>query len=959
MTAYISIPKEIINKWQAMGDLIAEIMRVPASLIMKLEPPEITVFVSSHSESNPYRCGDKAIGTVEICCETVMRTRQRLLVPNVMQDKEGKFSCDIHRGMVSYLGFPIVWPNGEIFGTICVLDSKTNAYSELHQRLLETCRDGIEADLKFLSIVGNHFIEEPRVQSEESGKTQKERLQLLLDAEQAGKTLRASEESFKVIAKNLLDGFFWMADLRVEKTYYVSPGYERIWGRTCESLYEKPRSFVDAVHHEDREQVLATLEDENLGLPFEHEYRIIQPDGSIRWIWDRGYPVCEEAGSVSRYVGIAQDITERKKVEQELTSSLRIQNAMNEILRISLELIPLEEKFKRILELLFSIPWISLESKGSIFVLNQLSQVILMKGQCGLPEVVQTSCMEVALGQCLCGRAAATGEILFADGLDDRHETHYSGILPHGHYCVPIVSEGQTYGVINLYLKAGHIRKAEDETFLSSVARVLAGMIKLHEARDTLERRVQERTSELQATNSQLQSANWQLEDLNRRFSQINQDLNSANENMLSFLNQFEVGVVMMGANGEIMFLNKAAERVVDQSRRGAVGQPWGSFLPFKDMDKARLEEVRRLTSNQRTRVPVQWQDAKGRHYRMEIEVKDDPRDPARKIFLLYDVTELSDLRHLLDDKTQFQGICGQSRAIQSVHQNIQNVARVDTTVLIEGETGTGKELVARAIHYASDRKTKPFLAVNCAGLTESLLSSHLFGHRRGSFTGAVADQLGMFEAANHGTLFLDEIGDIPTALQTSLLRVLQEKEITRLGETQPRRIDVRIIAASHRDLSDEVASGHFREDLFYRIRVTSIRIPPLRERLEDVPLLVAWFLGQIRASKGWPVTEVSSEVLEILMQYRWPGNVRELKSAIESAVIHSNGSVILPTDLPAEVLGLSPLHSTAMQPEERTRVLEALNRVNGNRTAAARLLGVSRATLYRTMTRLGISSKE
>jgi DNA-binding NtrC family response regulator len=169
----------------------------------------------------------------------------------------------------------------------------------------------------------------------------------------------------------------------------------------------------------------------------------------------------------------------------------------------------------------------------------------------------------------------------------------------------------------------------------------------------------------------------------------------------------------------------------------------------------------------------------------------------------------------------------------------------------------------------------------------------------------------------------------------------------------------VRIIAASHRDLSDEVAREHFREDLFYRIRVTSIWIPPLRDRLEDVPLLVAWFLGQIRASKGLPVTEVSSEALKILMEYKWPGNVRELKSAIESAVIHSNGSVIVPTDLPAEVLGLSSLHSTEIHPEERTRVLEALNRVNGNRTAAARLLGVSRATLYRTMARLEIRSKE
>jgi PAS domain S-box-containing protein len=959
MTADIRIPQEIIDKWQGIVDLIAEIVQVPAALIRKLEPPEVTVFVSSHSPGNPYGRGEKASLNTGLACETVMRNRQRLLVHDASQDEEWRSNPDTNRGMISYLGFPIASPNGDIFGTICVLDSKMNAYHELYQRLLETFRDAIEADLKYLFTPDIRLVAELRVRLEESEKSRIEMLQLLEDAQHLEKPLRESEESFRLIAENVLEVFFWMADLSIERTFYVSPGYERIWGCTRESLYEKPRSFLDAVHQEDRKRVLATLELEKTGQPFELEYRIVRPDGSIRWIWDRGFPVREETGRVTRYVGVAKDITEREKAEEELGTSLRFQSAMNEILRLPLELIPLEEQFKRTLDLLFSIPWISLESTGSIFVLDQQSQVILMKSQRGLSEALQTSCKEVALGHCLCGRAAATGEIIFADGLDDRHETHYPGILPHGHYCVPIVSDGRTYGVINLYVKAGHVRKPEEETFLTSVARVLAGMIKLREARDTLELRVQERTSELQTVNYQLQKANQQLSEVNQRFSQMNLQLACVNENMLSFLDQFEVGVVMMGADGEITFLNQAAQRIVDQSQSEAAGQQWESFLPFQDKDKARLEEMCWLASKKRTRVSVHWQGARGRHYRMEIEVKDDPRDPARKIFLLYDVSEISDLRHLLDDKTQFQGICGQSKAIRSVHQKIQNVARVDTTVLIEGETGTGKELVARAIHYSSGRKAKPFLAVNCAGLTESLLSSHLFGHKRGSFTGAVADQLGMFEAANGGTLFLDEVGDIPIALQTSLLRVLQEKEITRLGETRPRSIDVRIIAASHRDLSDEVAREHFREDLFYRIRVTSIWIPPLRDRLEDVPLLVAWFLGQIRASKGLPVTEVSSEALKILMEYKWPGNVRELKSAIESAVIHSNGSVILPTDLPAEVFGLSSLYSTEIHSEERTRVLEALNRVNGNRTAAARLLGVSRATLYRTMARLEIRSKE
>lgn len=784
-------------------------------------------------------------------------------------------------------------------------------------------------------------------------------LRFVRDTQHLKRPLQESEESLRLIAGNVLEPFFWMADPGIERMFYMSLGYEHIWGCTRENLDAKPRSFLDDVYQEDRDRVLAALGPANTGQPFELEYRIVRPDGSIRWIGDHGFPVREETGQITRYLGFAQDITERKKAEEELEANLRIQSAMNELLRISLELIPLEEQFESTLDLLFSIPWLSLESKGSIFVLDQQSQVILMKGQRGLSEALQTSCKEVALGHCLCGRAAATGKIIFADGLDGRHETHYMGMLAHGHYCVPIVSDSRTFGVINLYVKAGHIQKPEEESFLTSVARVLAGIMKLHEARDTLELRVQERTSELQTVNRQLQKANQQLSEVNQRFSQFNQYLACANENMLAFLDQFQVGVVMMGADGEITFLNQAAERIVDQSRKEAVGHSWVRFLPFQDNDKTRLEEVSSLPSKQRTRVPVKWQDPRGRLYRMEIEVKDDPRDPARKIFLLYDVSELSDLRQLLDDKTQFQGICGQGKAIQLMYQKIQKLARVDTTVLIEGETGTGKELVARAIHYSSDRRAKAFLAVNCAGLTESLLSSQLFGHRRGSFTGAVADQVGMFEAANHGTLVLDEVGDLPMALQTSLLRVLQEKEITRLGETQPRKVDVRIIAATHRDLCSEVANGHFREDLFYRIRVTSIWIPPLRDRPEDIPLLISWFLGQIRGHKGLPVAEISSAALEILMKHRWPGNVRELKSAIESAAVHSNGTVILPTDLPAEILGLSPHHSVAGQSDERSRILEVLDRVNGNRTTAARLLGVSRATLYRSMARLGFTSRE
>lgn len=300
-----------------------------------------------------------------------------------------------------------------------------------------------------------------------------------------------------------------------------------------------------------------------------------------------------------------------------------------------------------------------------------------------------------------------------------------------------------------------------------------------------------------------------------------------------------------------------------------------------------------------------------------------------------------------------FEGLFSSEPSMRQVFDLVERVAATEVPVTILGETGTGKELVARAIHLSSHRRDRPFVALNCAGLTDSLLGSQLFGHTRGAFTGAIADHKGLFEAANGGTLFLDEIGDIPLNVQTSLLRVLQEREIVRLGECKPRKIDVRVLAATHHNLSDEAAKGTFRADLLYRIRVARIELPPLCERREDIPLLVASFLGQ------GSVQEVSADAVRFLLAYPWPGNVRELKSAITFATIRCKGSVIEPVHLPAEIVSPAPLHAAVGNNggDERPRILAALAVAKGNRPAAARLLGISRATLYRRLANLGISS--
>jgi sigma-54 dependent transcriptional regulator, acetoin dehydrogenase operon transcriptional activator AcoR len=352
-----------------------------------------------------------------------------------------------------------------------------------------------------------------------------------------------------------------------------------------------------------------------------------------------------------------------------------------------------------------------------------------------------------------------------------------------------------------------------------------------------------------------------QLRDLLRQVERSRNDLGS-------ILNELRIGTAMTDEEGHVVFLNAAAQQLFARPDVNRVDMPWKELFGLDPEDTVQLQALIQKPPEERAKIPVHLDRTDGRRVWLEVDVKDDPRDARGKIFFLYDVTEVHDLRRLLDERAQFHDLLGKSKAMQLVYQQIRDVARVDSTVLIEGETGTGKELVARAIHSSSHRKDKPFVAVNCAGLTESLLSSQLFGHTRGAFTGAIEDRQGLFEAANGGTLLLDEIGDIPITVQNQLLRVLQEREITRLGESRPRKIDVRVLAATHRNLSEEAAKGTFRSDLFYRIRVARISLPSLRARREDIPLLAASFLAQFSAASGKRVTDVSHDALRLLAGY-------------------------------------------------------------------------------------------
>ena len=320
-------------------------------------------------------------------------------------------------------------------------------------------------------------------------------------------------------------------------------------------------------------------------------------------------------------------------------------------------------------------------------------------------------------------------------------------------------------------------------------------------------------------------------------------------------------------------------------------------------------------------------------------------------VLVIRDITGLVDLERRLKEQVKFHALVGQCGKMQELYRLVETLADQETTVLITGESGTGKELVAQALHFSGCRAFKPLVKVNCSALVENLLESELFGHVKGAYTGAITHKIGRFEKAHQGTLFLDEIGDISLPVQSKLLRVLQEKEFERVGDTTPVKVDVRVITSTNKDLIEKIRKGQFREDLYYRLKVVELRLPPLRERLEDIPLLLEHFIHLFNKRFRKEILGLSHEAERALLSYSWPGNIRELEHALEHAFILCQGDTLTSEHLPPEIRERSsprtpfPKEEAALGAEE---TLQALNRTDGNKAKAARLLGVSRPTLYR-----------
>jgi len=423
-------------------------------------------------------------------------------------------------------------------------------------------------------------------------------------------------------------------------------------------------------------------------------------------------------------------------------------------------------------------------------------------------------------------------------------------------------------------------------------------------------------------------------------------------------------GVFTVDKDWRITSFNRAAENITGVSRDDAIGKPCCDvFRASICEDQCALKETLR-TAKPLVNKAIYILDAKGQQIPISIStaiLKDGAGEVIGGVETFRDLSMVEELRKELEGKYTFADIIGRSHVMQKLFELLPQIATSNSTVLIEGASGTGKELFARAVHDLSGRRVKPFVAVNCGALPDSLLESELFGYKAGAFTDAKKDKPGRFAVANGGTIFLDEIGDISAALQARLLRVLQEKTFEPLGSVESTTVDVRIITATNKDLNKLMRKGTFREDLYYRVNVVRLELPPLRDRREDIPLLAEHFLAKFNRLQNRDIASISPDVMALLMKHNYPGNVRELENIVEHAFVLCPGGLIQVQHLPPSLYsGSGPRPSIGkegltLKALETLHISDALRRHSGNRTAAAEELGINPSTLFRKIRSLGI----
>lgn len=569
--------------------------------------------------------------------------------------------------------------------------------------------------------------------------------------------------------------------------------------------------------------------------------------------------------------------------------------------------------FEKMLVESFSDSVVAVSTRGLVLYAND---AFLRKWNYRAGDVVGKPCREV-VHESLCGKDCPFGEVLETGRPVDRFDVEIPG------------RDGQEMTACVNFTPLVDANGAR-----IGVVEVIRDITKLKELKDTLK----------------------QTSTLYRRERVKNRTI----------LDSIPSGVYTVDPEMTLLSFNRSLERITGHRADEAVGRKCTEIIR-SDFCAARCplkrsmrtgETLRGVEMNLRTKegevVPIAASTA---------VLRDENGEPIGAICSFRDLREYAPLPVSRGQVREFQGMVSKNHKMHEIFDLIETIAEADANVLIEGESGTGKELVARAIHRLSGRGEKPFLGVNCASLNENLMESELFGHVRGAFTGAIKDRPGRFETAEGGTIFLDEVSEIGPHLQAKLLRVIQEREFVRVGDTCPIRTDVRVIAATNRRLKDRIAGGAFRDDLYYRLNVVSILLPPLRERREDIPALAEHFLNRGANRKGDPHRTISPLAMQALLEYPWPGNVRELENAVERARICSRGPVIEEAALPVEIRSRGQSVSGRQAPPlsgaetgDAARLREALARCRWNREETAAALGISRVTLWRRMRKLGIA---
>ena len=417
-------------------------------------------------------------------------------------------------------------------------------------------------------------------------------------------------------------------------------------------------------------------------------------------------------------------------------------------------------------------------------------------------------------------------------------------------------------------------------------------------------------------------------------------------------------GIVTVDSRMQVMKVNKAFERICGSIDQEIVGQRFDE-VPSR-CNSSCSDVLQEVLETQKEIRALRVECRRNEHRKQMLvltssPLKDRSDNFTGAVLVIRDVTRESDLERELKERRQFQNIIGKSGKMQQIYELLEDLAHSDTTALITGQSGTGKELVANALHFSGNRANNPLVKVNCSALADSILESELFGHVKGAFTGAVQDKIGRFEMANGGSILLDEIGEISPNIQLKLLRVIQEKEFERVGESKPIKIDIRIIATTNRNLKERVRLNHFREDLYYRLKVVEIPLPMLRERIGDIPLLVDHFCKLFNRRFNKAIEGVSDDVLRTFSDYTWPGNIRELEHAIEHAFVLCHSRFIAVDHLPPEIRESQDDQKATAQKEPSLNlqtILEALEKTGGNKSRAARMLGINRRTIYRKLSR-------